>query len=114
MRTMQTCATNDSDSRDALPGLRAFNITGRKGGYCSLLLANLGAAVILIEAPGGDPMRSQGPFKNDVSHLEGSLSFAAYHTNKRSIVLVLESEGARQKLCDLLANADVMIQDKPP
>ncbi len=106
-------ATNDSESRGALTGLRVLDLTARKGGYCGLLLANLGAAVILIEAPGGDPMRSQGPFKNDVSHLEGSLSFAAYHTNKRGIVLDLESEGDRQTLRDLLANADVMIQDKP-
>jgi len=110
---MMAGATNDSESRGALTGLRVLDLTARKGGYCGLLLANLGAAVILIEAPGGDPMRSQGPFKNDVSHLEGSLSFAAYHTNKRGIVLDLESEGARQKLCDLLANADVMIQDRP-
>ena len=104
-------AANDSESRGALTGLRVLDLTGRKGGYCGLLLANLGAAVILIEAPGGDPMRSQGPFKNDISHLEGSLSFAAYHTNKRGIVLDLESEGDRQTLRDLLANADVMIQD---
>src|SRR5207245_9702431 len=58
-------------------------------------------------------MRNQRPVKNHVSHLEGSLSFAAYHTNKRGIVLDLESEGAREKLCDLLANADVMMEDKP-
>src|SRR5437773_3950381 len=110
---MMAGPTNDSESRGAVTGLRDLVLTGRKGGYCGLLLANLARAVILIEAPGGDPMRSQGPFKNDISHLEGSLSFAAYHTNKRGIVLDLESEGDRQTLRDLLANADVMIQDKP-
>src|SRR5437762_7925033 len=67
---MMAGATNDSESGGALTGLRVLDLTGRKGGYCGLLLANLGAAVILIEAPGGVPMRSQGPFKNDISHLE--------------------------------------------
>src|SRR5437016_3918220 len=112
-RMMMAGATNDSESRGVLTGLRVLDLTGRKGGYCGLLLAELGAVVILVEAPGGEPMRSQGPFKNDISHLEGSLSFAAYHTNKRDIVLDLESEGDRQTLRDLLANADVMIEDKP-
>src|SRR5947199_8202810 len=67
-RMMMAGATNDSESRGALAGLRVLDLTGRKGGYCGLLLANLGAAVILIEAPGGDPMRSQGPFKTAISH----------------------------------------------
>ena len=47
----------------ALAGLRVLDLTGRMGGYCGLLLANLGADVILIEPPGGDPLRRQGPFK---------------------------------------------------
>ncbi len=74
----------------ALSGLRVLDFTGRMGGYCGLLLANLGAEVILIESPGGDPMRAEGPFKDDLSHPEKSLSFAAYHTNKRGIILNME------------------------
>ena len=74
-------------STGALDGLRVLDLTGRMGGYCGLLLANLGAEVILIEPAGGDPMREEGPFKEDVSHQEQSLSVAAYHTNKRGIVL---------------------------
>lgn len=98
----------------ALNGLRVLDLTGRMGGYCGLLLANLGADVFLIEPPGGDPMRSEGPFQSDQSHPEQSLSFAAYHTNKRGIVLNLDDDEGRETLRNLARNADVLIEDKSP
>src|SRR5512145_870583 len=98
----------------ALKGLRVLDFTGRMGGYCGLLLANLGAEVILIEPPGGDPTRAEGPFKTTVAHPEQSLSFAAYHTNKRGIVLDMEDEADRQTLRDLARGADVLIEDRAP
>src|SRR5918995_607961 len=97
----------------ALAGLRVLDFTSRMGGYCGLLLANLGAEVILIEPPGGDAMRGEGPFKEDTPNPEGSISFAAYHTNKRGIVLDLESEDDRARLRRLLGHADVFIEDRP-
>jgi len=98
----------------ALKGLRVLDFTGRMGGYCGLLLANLGADVILIESPGGDPMRREGPFKNDQFHPEQSLSFAAYHTNKRGIVLDIENNEDRRSFSNLARYADVLIEDKAP
>ena len=98
----------------ALSGLRVLDLTGRMGGYCGLLLANLGAEVILIEPPGGDPMRREGPFKNGATHAEQSLSFAAYHTNKRGITLDLEVDEDKQRLRELVRQADALIEDKPP
>ncbi|HEX6175203.1 MAG TPA: CoA transferase [Candidatus Binatia bacterium] len=97
----------------ALVGLRVLDFTSRMGGYCGLLLANLGAEVLLIEPPGGDAMRREGPFKEDSLNPEGSISFAAYHTNKRGIVLDLESDGDRASLRRLLGKADVLIEDRP-
>ena len=96
----------------ALAGLRVLDFTSRMGGYCGLLLANLGAEVILIEPPGGDTMRGEGPFK-DSPNPEGSISFAAYHTNKQGIVLDLESENDRARLRHLVGHADVFIEDRP-
>jgi crotonobetainyl-CoA:carnitine CoA-transferase CaiB-like acyl-CoA transferase len=96
----------------ALDGLRVLDLTGRMGGYCGKLLANLGADVVLVEPPGGDPMRREGPFKEDVLHLEGSLSFAAYHTNKRGVILDVASDPGRQTLCRLVGGADVLIEDR--
>ena len=104
--------TDRPESNGALTGLRVLDLTSRMGGYCGLLLANLGAEVILIEPPEGDPMRREAPFKNDAAHPEGSLSFAAYHTNKRSIVLDLQSGQGRETLRDLARAADVLIEDK--
>lgn len=95
-----------------LTGLRVLDVTTRMGAYCGLLLANLGATVILIEPVGGDPMRHEGPFKNDLPNREASLSFAAYHTNKRSIVLDLGSE--IETFRKLVRHADVVLEDKPP
>jgi crotonobetainyl-CoA:carnitine CoA-transferase CaiB-like acyl-CoA transferase len=106
-------ATEANVSSGALSGLRVLDLTGRMGGYCGLLLANLGAEVILIEPPGGDPMRREGPFKNDHSDREQSLSFAAYHTNKRGVVLDLENDEARATFRELVRHADVVIEDQP-
>jgi crotonobetainyl-CoA:carnitine CoA-transferase CaiB-like acyl-CoA transferase len=102
-----------AEANGALTGLRVLDFTGRMGGYCGLLLANLGADVTLIEPPGGNPLRRQGPFKNDVPHEDGSLAFAAYHTNKRGIVLDLEAEAGRETARGLARHADVVIEDKP-
>src|SRR3972149_3185635 len=101
------------ESSGALAGLRVLDLTGRMGGYCGMLLANVGADVFLTDPPGGHPMRREGPFKDDVPHPEGSLSFVAYHTNKRAIVLDLEAEEGRQILRDLVRHADVLIEDHP-
>lgn len=97
----------------ALSGLRVLDLTGRMGGYCGQLLANLGAEVILIEPPEGDPMRREGPFKDGDSNPERSVTFAAYHTNKRGLVLDLDADEDRQKLRDLARRADALIEDKP-
>ncbi len=103
----------DPDRTGALVGLRVLDLTGRMGGYCGLLLANLGAEVILIETPDGDAMRREGPFKDDEPDPEKSLSFAAYHTNKNGIVLDLEARDDQETLKRLAQGADVLLEDKP-
>jgi crotonobetainyl-CoA:carnitine CoA-transferase CaiB-like acyl-CoA transferase len=106
-------ADETNSATGALSGLRVLDLTGRLGGYCGLLLANLGAEVVLIEPIDGDPMRHEGPFKNDIADSETSLSFAAYHTNKQGITLNLTDERDGQILRELARHADVLIEDKP-
>src|SRR4029434_4976918 len=103
-------AVESNSSKGALSGLRILDLTGRMGGYCGLLLANLGAEVILVEPPGGDPLRREGPFKDDQADREQSLSFAAYHTNKRGVVLNLENDDDRTTLRELARGADALLE----
>jgi len=50
--------------------------------YATRLLADLGADVIKVEPPGGDPKRRLPPFAGDIEHPERSLTFINANTNK--------------------------------
>jgi len=74
----------------------------------AMLLAQLGADVIKIENPaGGDPFRRSA---GDAY----SPNFIAYNQNKRSIQLDLASAEGKAKLLELLATADVLIENFRP
>lgn len=107
-----------SSAPDARPGilagLRVIELADEKGEYCGLTLAGLGAEVIKIEPPGGNPTRRIGPFYQDKEDSEGSLFFWAYNRGKRSIELDLKSEPGRAKLRSLLATADVFLEQRLP
>ena len=83
--------------------------------YCAKLLADLGADVVKLEAPGvGDPARRRGPFPDDVPHPERSCLFLFLNTSKRSITLDLETQAGRRIFRDLILEADVFIEDTAP
>ena len=75
--------------------------------YCAKLLADLGADVVKVEAPGlGDPARRRGPFPDDVPHLERSALFLYLNTSKRGVTLDLGSETGRRIFRDLARDVD--------
>ena len=79
------------------------------GPYAAMQLADMGARVIKIEPPGGDPMRASGPF------IDGESSpFVRLNRNKESIVLDLKSDDGRAKLKALLNDADVLVENMRP
>jgi crotonobetainyl-CoA:carnitine CoA-transferase CaiB-like acyl-CoA transferase len=83
--------------------------------YCGKLLADLGAEVIKVEEPCvGDPARRVGPFPDDVPHPERSGLFLYLNTSKRSLSLDLHAEAGREILRRLVADADVLIEDRAP
>jgi crotonobetainyl-CoA:carnitine CoA-transferase CaiB-like acyl-CoA transferase len=84
-----------------------LDLSGPLGAYSTKLLADLGADVIKVEPPGGDPLRYRPPFKDDSANLDGSLWFAYYHENKRGITLDLTRAEAGPLVVELAAAADV-------
>ncbi len=98
----------------ALGDVRILDLTGELGSYCTKLFADLGADVIKIEPPGGDRARNVGPFYHDETDPERSLSFLNLNTNKRSVVLDLESEAGRAALRKLVPGADVVVESFAP
>lgn len=93
---------------------RILDLTDEKGFLCGKVLADLGADVIKIEPPGGDPARRIGPFYKDIPHPEKSLFWLAYNTNKRGITLNLETEDGKDIFRRLVKTSDVIIESFPP
>ncbi len=95
-----------SSRRLPLDGLRIIDSTDERGDLASRLLADLGAAVVKVEPPGGSPARRLAPLAPGGE----SLSFALRNTNKRSIVADLADSAGRAELERLLAGADVWFE----
>jgi crotonobetainyl-CoA:carnitine CoA-transferase CaiB-like acyl-CoA transferase len=91
--------------------IRVLDLTEDRGLYAGKLLADLGADVIKIEAPGGGKARRTGPFKDDVPGLENSLYFINFNTNKKGITLNLDNPQGREIFKKLVSRADVVIED---
>src|SRR6185312_11568692 len=80
------------------------------GPYCTLLMAEMGARVIKVEAPkGGDDARAYGPFVKGKSTY-----FASVNRGKQSIALDLKNDGDRAIFEKLLAKADVVVENFRP
>jgi CoA:oxalate CoA-transferase len=80
------------------------------GPYCTFLMAQLGARVIKVEAPGkGDDAREYGPFRSGVSTY-----FASVNRGKQSIALDLRNEADKRVFEKLLEKADVLVENFRP
>jgi len=78
------------------------------------VLADLGADVIKIEPPRGDPSRIVGPYYQDEPDLQKSLYWFAYNSGKRGITLSLETSDGRELFRRLAATADFVIESFSP
>ena len=97
-----------------LSGIRILDLADEKASFCSKLLADLGAYVIKIEKPGGDPSRRIGPFLGNSFHPEKSLSFYYNNTNKLGVTLNLENSVGREIFHKLVKRMDVVIETFSP
>lgn len=92
----------------------ALDLTDEKGFLCGKILADLGAEVIKIERPGGDPSRRLSAFWHDIPDPEKSLYWFAYNSNKKGITLNIESADGQQLFRKLTQKADFVIESFPP
>ncbi len=95
-------------------GLRLIDLSGLAGAYGGRLFAALGAEVIKVEPPAGNPMRRMAPFVPGAGHPEASLWWAYLAMGTKSLVVDIESESDRARLGRLLAEADIVLDDHGP
>lgn len=102
-------------SEQALAGVRVIECGHMvSAAYAAKLMADLGADVIKVEAPGdGDRARRRGPFPGGIPHPEKSGLFLYLNTNKRGVTLDLTQSRGRQVLNELVLNADLLIHNFP-
>jgi CoA:oxalate CoA-transferase len=82
-----------------------------QGPYATMLMAKGGADVIKIEPPGGEPLRRRvlATGKGDTT-----LPMAMLNANKRAVTLNLKSERGRDLLKQMVARADVLLENFAP
>ncbi len=80
------------------------------GPYCTMILSDLGARVIKVEAPEiGDDSRKFGPFVKDYSAY-----FMSLNRGKESIALNLKKEDDKKIFEKILAKADILVENFKP
>lgn len=92
-----------------LSGLKVVDLSRFIAGpYCTMKLGDMGAEVIKVETPGkGDDSRELGP-----PFLEGeSAYYLSFNRNKKSITLNMREEKAKEILRQLIADADIFVEN---
>jgi crotonobetainyl-CoA:carnitine CoA-transferase CaiB-like acyl-CoA transferase len=98
-------------SAGLLSHLKVVELADDLGAYTGRLLAELGARVVKVEPPEGDPARRRGPTPSTGGESpDASIAWLATNAGKTGLTLDLTSAAGRQGLLDRLARADVLIQ----
>jgi crotonobetainyl-CoA:carnitine CoA-transferase CaiB-like acyl-CoA transferase len=98
------------DGAGALDGVRVVDLSRVLAApFAAQLLAEMGADVVKVESPDGDPARGIGPFMG-----ARSLYFSALNTGKRGIVLDLTSQRGQETLHALLERSDIVVENYRP
>lgn len=94
----------------AFEGVRIIDLTTMVSGpMACMMLADQGAEVIKIESPAGDQMRALGP-----SHAGMGGAFYSCNRGKKSVALDLKTDAGKAVLRDLIAGADMLVQNFRP
>ncbi|NJD31379.1 MAG: CoA transferase [Gammaproteobacteria bacterium] len=94
-----------------LEGVKVVELTSVVlGPWACQILADMGADVVKIEAPGGDSNRQLGAYR----HKGMAALYLTCNRNKRSIVLDVKQPAAKQAVLDLVKTADVFVHNNRP
>ena len=93
-----------------LTGIRVIDLSSfLPGPYLTSAMADHGAEIIKVEAPGGDPGRAIGPL-----HGDSTVFFRNVNRGKKSVVLDLKQDSDREALLKLTETADVVVESFRP
>ena len=118
-------SSNSEETVGLLEGVKVLDLTHYLSGpYCTKLLSSLGAEVVKIERPGGDPMRRFGPLVSTMvpastggqtnDDRDAGAWFLYLNTSKKSIVLDLKSDEGRDIARQLAASSDIVVENFAP
>ena len=94
----------------ALDGVRVIEVgVFMAAPFATLQLADLGADVIKVESPDGEPVRASGPFVGGESS-----AFIRLNRSKRSVVLDLKTPEGKRAFLRIAASADVLVENLRP
>ena len=107
---MQNSSASGSATFAPLEGVRIVDFSANMAGpYATMILAQLGADVVKVEAPGGDDARAWAP------EVEGvSLVHRHMNAGKRGVVLDLGTAAGREAALAIAARSDVLLQSMRP
>jgi len=95
--------------KQPLDGITVLDLTQvYNGPYATYLMANAGADVIKVEPPGGEFLRRRN------ARAGSSVPFLMLNGNKRSVSLNLKLDAGKQLFLDLVAHADVVVENYAP
>src|SRR2546427_12677529 len=94
---------NAKSREGLLSSFRILDLTDELGFLCGKILGDLGADVVKVDRPGGDPARLIGPFYQDQIHPEKSLCWFALTNTKRGITWKLDRPRVRATFAELVA-----------
>jgi len=94
--------------------MRVLELADASGVYCGKLLADMGADVIKIEPPGGDPTREIPPFWGDRPDPERGLFFLYTNTSKRGVTLDITRPPGQELFRALARTAELVVETFPP
>jgi formyl-CoA transferase len=98
------------NTRSALEGIRVLDVTQVMAGpFCAMQLCDMGADVIKVEPPAGDPTRRMAGARGT-----DSPGFNAVNRGKRGIVLDLKSAAGQEAFRRLLRGTDVVVENNRP